>query len=71
MAKNCGEWGRDKARERYAGGGKVTVLHPAGTFSNNSDKTDTHAVLRRALGMPDPPSASVTPLKILPSAGGK
>lgn len=21
MAKNCGEWGKDKARERYAGGG--------------------------------------------------
>lgn len=63
MAKNCGEWGRDKARERYQGGGKVTVLHPAGTFANNSDKSDTHATLRKALGMPDPRSATITPIK--------
>lgn len=26
MAKNCGEWGRDKAKERYASGGEVKPL---------------------------------------------
>lgn len=25
MAKNCGDWGKDKARERYAEGGKVPL----------------------------------------------
>jgi len=25
MAKNCGEWGRDKARERYQSGGEVPL----------------------------------------------
>lgn len=25
MAKNCGEWGRDKARERYQYGGEVPL----------------------------------------------
>jgi len=59
------------AKERvkgYDSGGSVTPLHPGGTFARNSDKTDTHATLRKALGMSDPPSASVIPLAPRPQA---
>lgn len=58
----------------YDSGGSVTALHPGGTFARNADKTDTHATLRKALGMPDPPSASIIPLAPRPkptkAAGG-
>lgn len=64
--------GRERAKmlcKGYDEGGKVVPLHPAGTFARNADKSDTHSVLRRALGMPEPDKAMI--LQIGPKPAGK
>ena len=43
MAKNCGEWGRDKAKERYALGGAA--------FEGSKKDADEDKKIAKAAGM--------------------